>query len=112
MHELSLCRNLLEMVLQEAARNQASRVLQVEVELGELQGIAAEQLRYHFDLLKVGTVAAEASLQVAIVPARAACPVCNTQFPTTAGFTCPNCSQEDAQLISGLEVRVKSLRIV
>ncbi|TAK26916.1 MAG: hydrogenase maturation nickel metallochaperone HypA [Chloroflexota bacterium] len=112
MHEMSICRNLLGIVVGHAEQHKVDRVLEVNVELGALRGIVPDYLRYYFDLLKKDTVADGATLNIDSVPGEAECDDCETRFTLDDGnVTCPNCASKHIRIVAGRELRVKTIRV-
>lgn len=111
MHEMSFCRSVLEVVRAHAQQRGVHRVAEVTVEVGELRSIASGNLRYYFDLLKTGTVAGSATLNVERVPGEGECAECQRRFALVDGPTpCPACGSLSQKIVSGNELRVKSIR--
>ena len=76
MHELAIAQSLLDIVLEEAARHGVSRVARVGLKLGAFTNVVADSLRFCFDLIKEGTVAAGA--EVVLPDPFASCPECGS----------------------------------
>lgn len=76
MHESLMARQIVEAVSSEAARRGARGVRFVDVDVGALEGIRAEDLRAAFDVAAVGTRVEGASLRVAVAAVRGFCPTC------------------------------------
>ena len=64
MHESSLLRGVLQKIQELATANNAKRVVQVKLRLGELNAISADHLREHFVLAAAGTVAEGADVVI------------------------------------------------
>jgi hydrogenase nickel incorporation protein HypA/HybF len=112
MHEMSICRSLLGIVVEQARRNEVNRVLEVSIELGALRGIVPEHLSYYFDFLKKGTVADGAALVVSMVPGEVQCEGCGARFALDErGYVCPSCASKDVEVVAGLELRVKTMKV-
>lgn len=75
-HEVAAAQAAVETALAEARRQGARRVTGVEVEVGTLEGIGAEQLEAAFEEHARGTIAQGASLSVRYRPARGVCDDC------------------------------------
>lgn len=94
MHELSICRGIID-VARTALAEQAvpgARPSTVTVRIGRLTGIVADSVRYYFDLLTLDTPLAGATLLIDEVPIRGRCADCEARFEIdTLAFTCPAC---------------------
>lgn len=112
MHEHSICRSLLERVLETGARHQGSAVKTIRVELGVLSGFDPRHLAEHFAAVAAGTSAEGARVEVDLVPLRVHCPACNADSPATADhLDCPVCHHPGTQLIDGAEVRLAGIEL-
>jgi len=135
LHELSMASSILEAVLDVALKNNAKRVLEVVVEMGELTLLNPDQLSMAFKVLSEGTIVERAQLKVRVVKARARCNKCNEEWdvglsdvpPIIDHFTfltcptcdpkkffkhvCPKCGESDFDFVSGRELVIKSIKI-
>lgn len=64
MHELSLAVELVERAAEIARREQAKKVTEIEVMIGDLSGVDAEAFAFAFPEAARGTVLADASLKI------------------------------------------------
>jgi len=112
MHEQSIAASLLEVALENAARANAARILQISVVVGELTGVAVESLDFYFGFLRKDTIAAGASLVFKHAPARLHCRQCNIDFTAeNYDFRCPNCREPQVEIIGGRELYVESMEV-
>ena len=135
MHELSMASSIFEAVLDVALKNNAKRVLEVVVEVGELTLLNPDQLSMAFKVLSEGTMVEGAQLRVRVVKARARCNKCNEEWDVGLGDvspiidhfmfltcpacdskkffkrTCPKCGESDFDFVSGRELIIKSIKI-
>ncbi len=63
MHEQSLINNLIQKIIQLAAKEQAAKVTKVSVKLGALSHMSASHFKEHFDIAAKGTIAENAELE-------------------------------------------------
>ncbi len=120
MHETVLAQQILRAVRATLEGRGASGVRTVAVELGQLEGLSAQELQGAFDLQAEGTPLEGAVLEVAIVPAQAFCPSCNEErpfeLPPTHGadapsVLCPECGAP-LELRGGRGVVVRSATMI
>lgn len=112
MHEMSICRSLLGVVVEQARQHRVNRVLAVKIEVGALRGIVPEHLSYYFDFLKKGTVAEGAALAVDLVPGEVQCQGCRRRFALDdQGYVCPGCGSSEVEIVAGLELKVKTMQV-
>lgn len=108
MHEAAIAEGILEQALI-AARGAAGtvRISEVEVELGDLQGVVAEALELAFRICAEGTPAEGATLQLRQQPAWARCRLCSREFAPDVSqynFSCPNCQAADVLILRGRDI--------
>ena len=112
MHELSVAERLVRLVEEHARRAGARRVLTIAIRLGAHSHIAEEALRFYFQQLATGGLAAGARLQIERVPMRSHCHACNAEYaPEAEDWRCPRCGRVGRLLDAGDELWVESLEI-
>jgi len=112
MHELSLCRAIIETLQSEAARHDYRRVKGVRLELGPFAAVDAEALRFAFEVASTRTLAAGAWLEILTPPARARCAEGGGESAPAQRFDpCPHCGAYALALLSGDELRIKDLEV-
>jgi hydrogenase nickel incorporation protein HypA/HybF len=115
MHELSVTQSILEIALDYAARGQATQVVEIQLQIGEVSDFDDEWFQRYFDFVSKGTIAEGAKLRISRVPARMECDRCSFIFPldkATWNTQCPSCQSKETHLLSGREFRVESLEVV
>jgi hydrogenase nickel incorporation protein HypA/HybF len=103
MHEVSIASSLLELVDEHVRAHAASRVLRVHVRIGEQSGVEPELLRSAWELVREGSPAAEADLELHAVPVRWECRACEKTLLPTITLRCPDCGAA-AHLAAGSEL--------
>jgi len=135
LHELSMASSIFEVVLEVALKNNAKKVLEVVVEVGELTLLNPDQLSMAFKVLSRGTIAEGARFEAKVVKAKARCNKCNEEwdvglsdvspvtdhsmFLTYLAYdsekffkcACPKCGEADFSFVSGRELVIKSIKI-
>lgn len=112
MHEFSLMEATLKTAAQKTRAAGASQIHRLKVRVGRLSGVVPEALRFAFDGLKPGSIAAAAELEIEEVPAVCWCPDCAAEFETAdLKYECPRCHQPSGDLRRGLELELASLEI-
>jgi len=92
MHEVGLMQSALETVARIAHEHNFARVLRIGLRVGLLSGVVPEALEFAFEVLRQGTVAAEAELEIEIVPAQFWCEKCQTEYNLDQfEFECAHC---------------------
>lgn len=112
MHEMALAEGVLG-VIEDAARAQGfSGVKTVWLEIGRLAAVEPEALRFSFEVVKRGTVADEARLEIVDMPGQAWCLKCGDTIAIAARTDgCPRCGSHQLQVSGGDEMRVKELEV-
>ncbi len=110
MHELAITQSLLELVLEHAARAGGGRVSGVHVVSGELSGVVDDSVRFYWDAVSEGTVAAGATLHFRRVPLIFECLACGSHFaPASTTFDCVDCGGRQVRVTSGREFRLEGI---
>ncbi len=115
MHELSVTQAILDIALDYGRKNQAQRVVEIHLTVGEIGDLEDEWLQRYFDFISKGTIAEGAKLSILRTPAQMQCRMCRSVFPldkATWETQCPSCGSKETSLISGREFRVESLEAV
>ena len=81
MHETVIAQQIVRAVRSEMDARGASACRSIDVELGQLEGLDAEDLQAAFDLEATGTPLDGARLVVTTAPATAVCPSCKAAKP-------------------------------
>lgn len=112
MHEMSLAESVREIVQDTAAANGAVRVKLVRLEIGRLAQVELESMRFAFDVVKRGSLAEDAALDIVEADGTAWCMACSTAVVITQrGDACPNCSSYQLQVTGGDRMRVMDIEI-
>jgi hydrogenase nickel incorporation protein HypA/HybF len=112
MHEIGIVQGTLEMAEQTAQANSASRIDVLHMRVGVMTGVVPEALQFAFEALREGTIAAQARLEIEIVPAEAWCAACQIAFPAESwAEPCPECRQQGAKLRHGLELELAFMEV-
>jgi hydrogenase nickel incorporation protein HypA/HybF len=114
MHELSITQSILEIALDYAHRNQAARIIAIQLKIGEITDFDDEWIQRYFDFVSKETLAEGAKLHITRIPAQLQCRTCSFIFPldrSTWNSQCPACQSKDTQLVSGREFRVEALEV-
>jgi hydrogenase nickel incorporation protein HypA/HybF len=112
MHEQSIVESLLALALKNAEKAKASKILRIYLVVGELSGVLEEAVNFYFGFLSRDTIAAQASLFFMHTPAQLRCRNCNTVFLLEKlDFHCPNCKEQQVEIISGRELYIDSMEV-
>lgn len=112
MHEMAVTRSMLDIVLEEAKKANASKVTEISIVLGEMSTLVDHCIQFNFDYLSIGTAAEGAKLNFRNVPKQARCLDCGNVFqPDGILWTCDKCQSSSLKLISGDELYIESIEV-
>ncbi len=112
MHEMSLAESVREIVEETARANGATRVLVVRLEIGKLSQVEVQAMRFAFEVVKRGSLADQASLEIVQTDASAWCLPCGGVVAITQrGQACPSCGSHQLQVTGGDHLRVIDIQI-
>ncbi|MDQ7031619.1 MAG: hydrogenase maturation nickel metallochaperone HypA [Desulfonauticus sp.] len=114
MHELSIAQSLLDIIKEEMAKNNVTKLLKVKIKYGQLSAIVPEALQTAFKVLTADTPLEHAKIIAEEVPLRARCRKCKKEFtPDPDEFViiyCPYCKAEFGhEIISGKELIIEEI---
>ncbi len=112
MHELGILQEMLDIVLEQARQNSATRVHGVRLKVGDLSGVVPEALQFAFDVVTRGTLAEGATLELIPVPVTCYCGRCERIFsPDGPVHRCPECGSLEAHTVAGEELLLESIEM-
>ncbi len=80
MHEVSMMQNTLDIAIDRARQNEATKIERLTLNIGELSGVIPEALEFAFEVLIAGTMAKNAVLEINIIPVTCYCQRCDRNF--------------------------------
>lgn len=112
MHESSVARHVLEIVLSQAAGQGARRVHRVTGRVAEAEALSVESLSAHFQAQASRTIAAGARLDLALFQVQARCRACTKTFDLDHHFRiCPGCGSADLDVLGQPGVWIEALEV-
>jgi hydrogenase nickel incorporation protein HypA/HybF len=112
MHEISVCRGLMAEVERIAAAHGAASVRRIAVAVGPLSGVEAVLLERAFAVVRNGTVAGGATLEVERIPVVVWCETCREEHPVPINrMLCGRCGGSAVQLRRGAELLLKQIEL-
>lgn len=112
MHELSLCQQLCDQLLDLARQEGAHCVHQVELEIGVLCCVEPEALRFCFEAMAKSGPLAATRLRVSRAVAQAECQACGCQYEVKDWLSvCPGCGQRWRHLAGGDAILIKAVEV-
>ena len=112
MHEQSIVESLLALAIESAEKEKAKKIRRIYLVVGDLSGVVDEAVEFYFSFLSKDTIAAEASLFFMHIPAQLRCRNCNTVYtPKRLDFNCPDCKEQQSQIVGGRELYIESMEV-
>ena len=110
MHELSIAMSIVDIATDYARKDNASRVLGIEIEVGSLSGVVVDALELAMEAATRNTICENASCEILTIQASMKCPQSGKGVPVNSLVEpCPVCGKYGHPLMQGDELRVKSL---
>jgi hydrogenase nickel incorporation protein HypA/HybF len=124
MHEFATAQSIVRTVTRAAMMNNAKKILEIRIELGEFTFINPQQLKFVFEIAAKGSPAEGAELVVSKLPGKIKCTKCGYEgglkytgpeihSSTVAAFVldCPKCESKETEIIGGRELRIKDIKV-
>ena len=123
MHEVSISHAIADAVLKESEKQEAKKILLVELEIGELSLLNPEQVEFWVKLAFEKTLASEAELKIEVVKPEIQCSACGyvgtletrddpLYHFVTPIFKCPQCGSGEIAIKRGKECKIKRIEIL
>ena len=112
MHARALAESVREIVDEAARAGGAQRVKAVRLEIGKLAAVEVEAMRFAFDVVKRGSLADAARLEIVEPDGAAWCMRCSRPVAISRrGQACPGCAGYQLQVTGGDGLRVIDIEI-
>ena len=110
MHELALTEGILKVVSSEQKKGAFTRVLEIELGIGEFSGVIPSCIEEFFPLAAKDTAAEGAKLVMETIPASFTCSDCGYRGAIDRhAACCPNCGSTAIRMTAGREFFIKNL---
>lgn len=112
MHELSVTQSLLDLALKHSSKAGATRILSLNITIGNLASIVDDSVQFYWDILSKSTPAEGATLNFNRVPTKLLCLDCNHRYsPKPGELACPQCGSAHIHILSGKEFSLDSIDV-
>ena len=112
MHEVSIMTEALRMAVDAAQADGAGRILKLRLRIGSLSGVVPESIRFAFDVVSDGTMAAGATLEIEHVAGACWCATCQAEFACVDFLNeCPRCHNLSGDLRRGRELDIAAVEV-
>ena len=114
MHELSVARDLVEVVSKALDGDAPVGVRTVRLRLGPLSGVVATSLLFAFDAATDGTALQGSTLQIEEVSPAVYCRRCRAEreLASVQRLRCPVCGTHTPDVVRGRELEVASVEVI
>ena len=110
MHELSIVMSIIKIAEDEARKNNASGIEEIELDIGELSGIEMTAFDFAWEQAIKSTLLEGSKRSINRIAGEGRCTDCNSVFLMQQQYEpCPACGQYLIKTEKGKELRVKSL---
>ncbi|MCR5035436.1 MAG: hydrogenase maturation nickel metallochaperone HypA [Clostridia bacterium] len=112
MHELPITQQIVKIADQHCRENGGTRVIKVNMVIGDYSGYVGEAMQAYFDVITEGTLCEGASLSFVKVEPKLRCTKCGKLFKKQLlSFECPYCGGEGEQSEIGKEFYIDTIEI-
>ena len=113
MHEVSIMQSTLQLAEEHARKAGGTAITRICLRVGLVSGVVPEALEFAFDVLKTGTMAEGASLEIERIPGEFRCPACGTQVRLDeVRFDCPACNGMLTLANGGADLELSHLEVL
>ena len=114
MHELGIVVHVVKQVEEIATKNNASKVVEVTLEVGEVSGVVKEYFVDAFNwYIKRTEHMKECKLNYITIQAITYCEDCKKTYDTVKyGKECPYCHSGNTYLTTGKDVMIKDIKVI
>lgn len=112
MHELSLAKDIVEMVYQYVPAGEINEVKFVVIKVGQFSGVVADSLKFSYQAITSQTDLESSELEIIDIPFRLKCHNCNKVTSNEFGMMiCDECGSADTEILSGCELKVQEVKL-
>ena len=112
MHEYSITESMLTLALEKANEAEASKIIRINLVVGELSGVVSECVQFYFEHISRDTMAGSAELAFETKPTKLRCHKCEAVFsPNNGDWACPDCKEMSIEIVSGRECYMESIEV-
>ena len=113
MHELGIVVHVVNQIEELAKKNNAKRVVELTLEVGEVSGVIKEYFVDAFEWAKKRTeYMKDCKLNLVIIQGISYCEDCQKTYATTEyGKECPYCHGPHTYLVTGRDVMIKNVKV-
>jgi hydrogenase nickel incorporation protein HypA/HybF len=113
MHEVGIAQGLLDIAIENCKKRGYQRIKSIKIKVGRASGVVPDSLLFAFDVMKMGTIAENASLTIDEVPVSGFCENCKKNFTVEEAFviSCPLCGDGKFHVETGRELNIYEMEV-
>lgn len=112
MHEVTLCRNILDIIHRTIKQDDRVCIKKIGLEVGRLSCVEREALLFSFEVVAKGSAAEHAMLEIIDIEGKAFCNTCKTTITIERYYdSCQTCGNVSCTIIQGTELTLKYLEV-
>ena len=112
MHEYPITEQIVKIAEKNCKEARASRVISVNLVVGDYSGLVPESIHMYFDLIAEGTVCEGAEINMKRIKPKLKCPSCGALFERDPmSFACPSCGTDGEPTEIGKEFYIESIEV-
>lgn len=115
MHELPIIKTIYKTVIEHAEKENAKRIINVYLEIGELRDFIPELLKKYWTFVTKDSIASESNLLIREIKASAICGKCGSEYEIDTNAIdeakCPKCGYDKGKLIHGRELIIYGIQV-
>lgn len=112
MHEAGIAQSIIDIAVETAKKNGATKVLSIGVNIGRLVAVENESLWFAFDALKEDTILKDSVLIINDIDITGKCLDCGYEnIYEEYLFTCKRCGSYNVRIITGEELNVTEIEV-
>ncbi|MHA1834497.1 MAG: hydrogenase maturation nickel metallochaperone HypA [Candidatus Baldrarchaeia archaeon] len=124
MHEFSMAQQIFSIVMRVAKENNVKKILEINIEVGQLTFLNPDQLKFALKILSEDTIAQDAKIRIEIIQPEIRCNSCKytgrISYDGPESHTiysiiflkCPKCGSTDVEIIRGKECNIKNIKAI
>lgn len=110
MHELSIAKNIVEIIKESVEEQDLSSIEKVILKVGELSGVVPDSLQFSLEAISTGTELESARYEMKRIPFTIKCKDCGKESANELGIVkCPSCGSKDTEVVSGNELLISEI---
>ncbi len=112
MHEISIMQSTLQLAREQMEKSGCTEIQWIKLRIGLMSGVVPEALAFSFDVLKAGTPAANATLEIERMPGLFHCSGCGLEERRDSiEFQCAGCGGLLQLVEGGAELELAQMKI-